>query len=171
MSVAIETDRLVMTRPTLDDAPMIEAMINSEGVGRYLPSNSPEDAFNRVLRNEGGWSFYGSGPLIVREKAGGALAGQCGLFHGRRGLGEDFDPFPEAGWVIAADYHGKGYAGEAMVAILDWVRREHGVRRVVAIIDPDNLPSIRLAEKMGFGDIGQAIYKDSKVVRFAWEAV
>lgn len=170
MSAILTTERLVMARPTLDDAYAIEAMVNASNVGHYLPSNEPEDAFQRMLRNEGCWSFYGYGPLVLREKANGDFAGQCGLFHGKRGLGDDFDPFPEAGWVIAADHWGKGYAGEAMAAILAWAHRDHGVERIVAIVDPDNHPSTKLAGKLGFEDIGAATYKDRRVIRFAWEA-
>ncbi len=82
-------------------------------------------------------------------------------------MGLDFDGFPEAGWILRADATGKGIAGEAMRAIFDWFDREHGPRRVVAMIDPDNAPSIALAGKLGFSAMREAVAPDgTRVILF-----
>ena len=109
------------------------------------------DTFARLLRNAGSWSLYGYGTFMVRMRGGdGSIVGNCGVFHSYRGLGEDFDDRPEAGWILAESAFGKGVAREAMDAALAWFDREHGPREVVCMIEPANAPSVALAEKLGF---------------------
>ena len=55
------------------------------------------------------------------------------------------------GWIFAPPAQGQGYAGEAVAAALAWADRALKTRETVAIIDPDNSRSIRLAERAGFG--------------------
>lgn len=63
---------------------------------------------------------------------------------------KDISRYPEAGWVFAPRAHGKGYAGEALGAILTWLKEVRGISECVCIIAPENKPSIRLAERHGF---------------------
>lgn len=145
------TDRLELRRPTAADiAPMV-AIVSHPETQRFLgPTQCPADHFARFQRNAGSWLLHGYGGFIVRLKGQAGPIGNCGVFHSYRGLGEDFDDLPEAGWIIAADHCGKGIAGEAMRAALEWFDRTHGPRRTVCMIDPENAPSIRLAEKLGY---------------------
>lgn len=167
----IETENLVLRRPKLDDFERVHEMIRTEEVHRFLgPDHGYEDSFLRAMRNEGCWSFFGYGPFIVRERGSEDFVGQCGLFHSRRGLGEDFDPFPEAGWVIDPNHWGKSYATEAMRSIIDWSKKERGIERIVAIISEGNAASVAIASKLGFSEIGAANYKGDPVMRYAWTA-
>ena len=74
---------------------------------------------------------------MLRERGSGELVGNAGVFHSYRGLGEDFDDSPEAGWILRADRVGQGLAHEAMTAALAWFEREHGRRRIVCMITPE----------------------------------
>jgi len=47
-----------------------------------------------------------------------------------------------------------GFAFEACTALCDWAHQEHGVRQFAAWIDTDNQPSLALAHKLGFVDVG-----------------
>lgn len=148
----LATERLELWRPRASDRPLLEAMMAPEPVRRFLGSMVPDpvDMHARLLRNAGSWSLYGYGTFMVRERGGEAIIGNCGVFHSWRGLGADFDDKPEAGWILAESHFGKGIAHEAMTAVLAWFDREHGPREVVCIIAPDNLPSTKLARKLGF---------------------
>ncbi len=55
----------------------------------------------------------------------------------------------EAGWAVAPDRTGKGYAGEATAAVFDHLFGVLGVRRVSAVTSPGNRPSRRLMERLG----------------------
>jgi RimJ/RimL family protein N-acetyltransferase len=61
---------------------------------------------------------------------------------------------PELGWALLPQFHGRGYATEALRAVLAWGDDHIAQRRTVCIIHPDNHPSFRVAEKLGY----KAIY-------------
>ena len=55
----------------------------------------------------------------------------------------------EVGYHVRAELQGHGYATEAAAACHAYARDVLGVRRLIAIIHPDNVPSQRVAEKIG----------------------
>ncbi|GGE04888.1 hypothetical protein GCM10011515_25590 [Tsuneonella deserti] len=134
-----------------------------EAVRRYLGATEPStpDLFTRLLRNAGSWTLYGYGSFVVRERGQARIIANLGIFHSWRGLGADFDDRPEAGWILAESHFGKGVASEAMTAVLGWFDEVHGKREIVAMIDPENAPSIALAGKLGFGPTRRAELPDT----------
>jgi RimJ/RimL family protein N-acetyltransferase len=52
-----------------------------------------------------------------------------------------------------------------MTAALDWFEREHGRRRIVCMIVPENAPSIALARRLGFTPMRDAVLPDGDTVR------
>ena len=137
----IETERLILRKHTLDDYEPAYAMYSDPIVVRHIGDGKPgtrQDVWHRVLRFAGHWQLLGYGLFAVEEKASGNFVGEVGLADFHRGLGDDFDPFPEAAWIMAASAHGKGYATEAMHAALTWFDDNRGRQRTVCIIDPPN---------------------------------
>jgi RimJ/RimL family protein N-acetyltransferase len=161
------TERLELWRPRIADRPLLETMMEPAAVRQYLGAMEPStpDVFTRLLRNAGSWSLYGYGTFMVRERGGEAIIGNCGVFHSWRGLGEDFDDKPEAGWILAESHFGKGIAREAMTAALSWFDHEHGPREVVCMIEPANGPSIALAERLGFKPTREAQLPDGAEIQ------
>ena len=103
-------------------------------------------------------------PLFaVVERASGIMLGEVGLIRAERGLGADFDPFPEAAWILARPAHGRGYATEAARAVHDWFARSRPATRTVCIIDPRNAGSLQVARKLGYRSFGTSIYHDDVV--------
>jgi RimJ/RimL family protein N-acetyltransferase len=125
-----------------------------------------EESWNKFLRNAGFWPITGFGLFAVIEKETGVYAGHVGLGSFHRGLGADFDPYPEGAWGLASAAHGKGYASEAALAAHDWLQAQHGSQRTVCIIDAENMPSLRVAGKLGYRAYGEAIYKEKRVIKF-----
>jgi RimJ/RimL family protein N-acetyltransferase len=161
------TERLVLTPPAVADRAELHAMTQDQAMQRFLPSDTAEhDSFSRMLRNAGSWALYGYGPLTVRLAGEPAIIGSCGLFHSWRGFGKGMDDVPEAGWSIASAHWGKGYAGEAMAAILAWFDREHGARRMACMIDVENERSHRIAEKLGFVAYGRHEHDGHPVILY-----
>jgi RimJ/RimL family protein N-acetyltransferase len=126
---------------------------------------SREDTWHRLLRFAGHWHLLGYGLLIVEERASGRVVGEVGLADFHRGLGEDFDRWPECAWMISSDVHGRGYATEAAAAMLGWMETSFAPPRTVCIIDPENAPSLRVAQKLGFHAFGEAVYKNNLVLK------
>ncbi len=88
--------------------------------------------------DDGGW---------LLTLADGTVVGEC---RWRLDAGGD----AEISYAIVPAYRGMGYGGEAVAALVGWVRAQPGVRRVVAEVDASNLPSRRLLQRLGFVDGG-----------------
>jgi RimJ/RimL family protein N-acetyltransferase len=82
------------------------------------------------------------------ERASGRFVGNGGLAQFERGI-KELEGFPEAGWAFTPDAWGKGYATEAMTAILKWADGQ-GLGEIRCIIDTGNTASHNVAGKLGF---------------------
>ena len=56
---------------------------------------------------------------------------------------------PELGWALAREHWCHGYATEAALAVRDWARNDRGFDRLISLIEPANVRSQRLAERLG----------------------
>lgn len=101
-----------------------------------------------IGRFEEEWRERGFGPWAVAPREDpGALLGFCGLTVPM--FLPDVLPAVEVGWRLAREAWGSGYATEAARVALDFAFQEHGMREVIAIVDPANARSLRVAEKLG----------------------
>ena len=152
-----------MRPPTRDDFEDSVAMWGDPIVVRHIGYKpfTREATWARLLRYVGHWQLLGYGMWTVRERATGAFVGEVGLLEAMREISPPLDA-PELGWVLAKHAHGKGYATEAVHAALAWGRRLGD--RFTAIIDPDNAPSLRVAEKCGFREVRRPTYNDESIV-------
>ena len=107
------------------------------------------EAWNRFLRNAGHWQMTGIGHWAVIERGSAEMIGQVGFAYSGSKMGDDFDPFPQAGWLLATHAQRKGFAREAVVAAHDWFDR---VTRgpSVALITEANTASLQLADRMNY---------------------
>lgn len=88
--------------------------------------------------------------LPATEVAGPRVIGSVG-FHGP----PDEAGRLEIGYSVDPGYRRRGYAREAVRAMLDWAHATHGIDTFVASISPDNEPSLRLADQFGFQQVGE----------------
>jgi RimJ/RimL family protein N-acetyltransferase len=162
----LETPRLILRGHRLADFEPYHAMVADPAIRRhFLPGPlSREDAWARFLRSFGYWAVLGYGTWAVEERATGAYAGVVGVFDAKRDIEPSIDGMPEAAWSLAARVHGKGYATEAVGAALAWTDRHLGGARICAIIAPQNIASIRVAEKTGFRPWQEATFKNKPSV-------
>jgi RimJ/RimL family protein N-acetyltransferase len=137
-------------------------------VVRYItgvPSTGAQ-TWMRLLTYPGLWGMLGYGYWAVEDRATGTYVGDVGFADFRREIEPPIAGVPEIGWVLAPQVHGKGYATEAVRAALAWADEHIGVPRTVCIVDPQNLASIRVAEKAGFTEIARTTYKGDPTVMF-----
>lgn len=147
----LETERLLLRPPVIDDFRSLHALTENAAMREHLAGfASVEDSYKRLLSTIGCWSAFGFGTFSVIERATGDYVGNCGVFRMMRGLGDGFDDHPEAGWIVAHSRWGQGYAGEAMAATLDWIERDHGIAKTNCMIAPGNAASERIAAKLGY---------------------
>lgn len=164
----LETDRLVLRGFRPDDLDAMTAMWAMPAVVRYISGVplSREQSWTRLLRHIGMWSVMGFGFWAITEKASGQLVGEAGFHEMRRDMTPSIEDTLEAGWGLVPGVHGRGYASEALNAMLPWATANHGGMPVTCIIDPDNAASIRLAERHGFREFARSIYQGSDILIF-----
>lgn len=143
----IETERLVLTELTPDDAGFILELLNEPTFIEHIGDKGvkTEEEAHTYLR-EGPLDSYerhGFGILLTMAKYTRIRLGMCGLVR-REGF-EDAD----LGFAFLQRFWSRGYAYEAAAAVLEYAAGTLGLRRVIAMADPDNSQSIRLLEKLG----------------------
>lgn len=92
------------------------------------------------------YQTWGFGPYAVVERQYHNVIGYCGLFFFPDINGQ---PEVEIGYRLRRAAWGQGYATEAVRAIRDYAFYTLGMKRLIALIDPSNVASIRVAEKIG----------------------
>lgn len=162
----IETERLILRGHTPEDFPAFAAMWADPVVTRFIGGAplSEEDAWAKYLRVAGHWALLGYGFWSIVEKASGQRVGEAGILNVKRDTNPSFRDAPEIGWGLLPAVHGKGYATEAVKAILGWAEDHFGKVRMVCIIDPDNTPSLRVAERCGFHEYARTTYKGEAII-------
>ena len=144
----LETERLLLARLSYDHCEFIFELVNEPTFKRFIGDkdvHSLEDA-NCYLREGpiGSYERFGYGLFLVTVKEDDMPAGICGLV--RR---EEFDD-PDLGFAFLERYRQKGYASESAGAVLEYGFYELGLRRIIAMADPDNEHSVRLLDNLGF---------------------
>lgn len=142
----IETSRLVIRRPQPADAEAIfERYASDRDVTRYLgwPAHDSVDETRTFLEfSDAEWDRWPAGPYLALSRADGTLLGGTGF-------GFETPYRAVTGYVFAKDAWGRGYATEALHAMVE-IGRGTGVRRLYALCHPDHRPSWRVLEKCGF---------------------
>lgn len=157
----LETSRLILRHYRKEDFRPNLAIVGDPQVMRYFSAPiGAEECWRRLSASAGSWSLLGFGGWAVVRKSDDKLIGMVSLFNAWRDLEPCFGEEPEMGWIFSADVHGRGIAGEACRAALDWADTNLPPTPVWAIIAPDNVPSRRLGERLGFEELSETLYHD-----------
>jgi [ribosomal protein S5]-alanine N-acetyltransferase len=145
MPERIETERLLLRKPRIEDARTIfEGWAQDQEVTRYLtwrPHERSEQAQEFVQGCIHAWEGETRFPYMITLKQNGQVVGMI-------------DPRIEGskvgiGYGAARAHWGKGYMSEATRAIIDWAFQQPSIYRVYATTDVENLASQRVLEKAG----------------------
>jgi RimJ/RimL family protein N-acetyltransferase len=168
MTPVLETERLLLRAHTPQDLPASVAMWSDPAVYRFLGGQqlNEEDCWTRLLRYAGHWAWHGFGYWAIVEKSTSELAGEAGFACYKRDLVAPHRDSPEAGWLLSSRFHGKGYATEAVQAILEWGDLHFGNAPTFCIINPLNTASIRVAEKCGYHEEAHTSYKGRPAIAY-----
>ena len=160
----LATDRLALRGHTVDDFAACAAMWADPVVTRHIGGRpfTEQETWAKLLLNLGHWQALGFGYWVVEERASGRFVGEIGLANFKRELEPPLGDVPEAGWVLATWVHGRGFATEALRAVVGWAdaRWPH----TACLIDPGNDASVRVAEKCGYVQVAPAIYKGQPTI-------
>jgi RimJ/RimL family protein N-acetyltransferase len=146
MPVPPSTPRLAFREMTPDDLDDMAALLGDPEVMRYYPHpKSRDEALAWIAWNQRLYREYGVGLWLLTLREGGEFVGDCGLTPQQIEGADEI----EVGYHVRAAFQGRGLATEAAAACRDYARDVLGVDRLIAIIDPGNRPSQRVAEKLG----------------------
>jgi RimJ/RimL family protein N-acetyltransferase len=123
-------------------------------IGTEVPANWPASAARTLRRRVGQLEADPSEQewllrAMLTRDAPRTLVGRIG-FHAP----PDARGSLEIGYAVLPEHRRRGYAAEAVEAMLAWARREHGIRHFVASVGPTNVPSLALVRKAGFAQTG-----------------
>jgi RimJ/RimL family protein N-acetyltransferase len=167
----LETARLRLRGHRAEDLVHCAAMWSDPVVIRYTVGKAltEEECWRRMLSYVGHWALMGFGYWVAEEKATGNFVGEIGFADYKRDIEPSLKGVPEIGWVLASRAHGKGYATEAVRAAVAWSDAHFGSGRTACLISPENVASVRVAEKSGYREFVRTIYKGKPTVMFVRE--
>ncbi|HEY0199930.1 MAG TPA: GNAT family N-acetyltransferase [Rhodanobacter sp.] len=144
----IETERLILRPPQCEDFDGYAELIGDEETARYIGGHlSRAAAWRKFLQMPGAWVVQGFGMFSVIDKVAGRWLGQLGPWK------PEGWPGNEIGWSFRRDAWGKGYATEAGMAAIDWAFDRLGWTDIIHCIDPGNIASQKLAERLGSSNL------------------
>ena len=142
--IRIETERLVLRLPRIEDFDRYAEMLGDEETARFIGGHLPRPAaWRRFLQMPGAWMVQGFGMFSIVDRDSGRYLGQAGPWR------PDGWPGNEIGWTFHRDAWGHGYATEAARAALDWAFEHLGWDEAIHCIDPGNASSQRVAQRLG----------------------
>jgi [ribosomal protein S5]-alanine N-acetyltransferase len=144
----LETQRLFLRHfHILDSEPMCRVFSDPE-VMRFGDGVQTEEWVRDWLRTclQRYYATWGFGPYAVVERRTKDVIGYCGLFFFPDAGGQ---PEIEIGYRFSRASWGHGYATEAATAVRDFAFGTLGIKRLIAMIDPANTSSVRVAQKLG----------------------
>jgi RimJ/RimL family protein N-acetyltransferase len=143
----LETTRLILRPWYVEDFEIYASMCAEPEVVRFTTIDakpmSRTDAWGAFAYQLGHWLLRGFGQFAIVERASNEIVGRAG-------------PWQPEGWpdfeiqcVLRRAYWGQGYATEAMKVCIAYAFAELDRQHLIGLIEPDNVKSIRLAERVG----------------------
>lgn len=167
MLPTLTTPRLILRTHTLSDHAACCTLWSNPEVTRFIGGrpSTQEEVWQRILRYAGLWQLLGYGYFLATDRQTGALVGEFGLADFHRDITPPLGTTPEAGWAMLPHFQGRGLAREARTAMLAWA--DQTMPRTVCMIAPENTPSLKLAQKLGYTEYAQTTYKEAPTVLLA----
>jgi len=158
---ALHTERLLLRPLTVNDAvPLFEAFGDPETMWFF------GDVHDSVAETESVFEYFVTGPS-ARNSRQWAICLKTERVIGSLSINGIVNRSARIGFILIGRHQGRGYMPEALGAVLDYVFGPPlDLHRVTLHIDPDNRPSQRVAEKLGFTLEGQL--RESFPIRAMW---
>jgi ribosomal-protein-alanine N-acetyltransferase len=165
MSISIPTlltNNLTLRPIHPTDAASLYRIYNTDGVLQYFPNTTPpplEKVDRFVARQLAHWEEYGYGNWAVTTHDSSEIIGWAGL----QFLPETSET--EVGYLLDKAHWGKGYATEAARASLEFGFKNFNFLEIIALVEPDNIASLKVAAKCGLVAVERKVYWGVEMVR------
>ncbi len=142
----LRSERLKFRELTMEDVDNLQLIFADPiAMKYYKATKSIEETKNWIQWNLDSYASDGHGLWAVHLKETGEFIGQCGLIpNNPRGYRED-----DVGYLFVRKFWGQGYATEAAIRVKEYAFSDLGKSTVVVYMAPDNLPSRKVAERIG----------------------
>lgn len=166
MTTLLETRRVRLRQYRHDDLDELAAMFADEETMRYYPRpKTREEALAWIEWSLELYAEHGFGLWVMESTSTSAFLGDCGLTPQMVEGVSDI----EIGWHTKKEFWKQGFATEAALACRDMGFDSFGLTRLISIIDPENIASRRVAEKIGMRPERMAVHDDYPCVIYAIE--
>ena len=160
--IELETERLVLRPAESKDAKAIYKYRSDSETNKYqgwIPETLDDvDSFLKKISSEinlaNTWFQF-----VIIDIDNSDIIGDLGIHF----LNDDQ---AEIGCTLEKSKHGKGYATEALKLVMDYLFNKLNKHRIIGSIDPQNLKSIGLVERLGFRK--EAHFKESLLINGEW---
>ncbi len=139
----LKTKRLLLRPSTYEDWPEFRDLMESDRSVYMGGPFSTEQAWGDFCHGIALWHMFGFGSLSIELLSTNQCVGRIEINFGPR------CPEPELGWQVFKFAEGKGYAIEAATEMRKWAFEERKLDTLVSYINPENLRSQKLAERLG----------------------
>ena len=144
--IVLKTPRLYLRKIRMADRPAIGSILqDAEVMYAWEHAFSDDEVTDWMEQNLMRYDRDGYSYWAVMEKSTGDLVGLCGLLAEKAGEESDLG----IGYIFGKKYWHRGYAQESASACVDYAFRTLGAGHVTAQIRPNNLPSVKVAERLG----------------------
>ena len=156
MLTIVETERLIIRQITHEDALNLAKVLADPIVMKYstvgVHSEEQIDAYITKCKNQ--YDSNGYGHWAIYTSRTNEFVGVCGLNEHK----VDSDDIIHVNYRLAADQQGKGYAVESTLGVLDFAKNSLKFNAVYALIDPDNISSVKVANRAGFQFVRSSVF-------------
>lgn len=162
MSNFLETSRLIITPPHLNDFANLYALQSDPEVMQFIGNGvrGEEEVMKGLTNAINHYEKYGFSFGCVFEKGSGKFVGRAGLIY----LGyDDTQPDIEIAYALVKSAWNKGYATELATALTEWGFQNLNVNRLVADIKSNNQGSRHVLEKIGMKYEKRIIYPNTTI--------
>jgi RimJ/RimL family protein N-acetyltransferase len=169
MAEVLRTERLTLRHATTADHRFMFELVNDPAFIRNIGDRGVRtlaDAERYVLDGPiASYGKFGFGMYVVELKETGAPIGLCGF------VKRDWLPDVDIGFAFLPQYRSQGYAYESATAVRRYGHEVLGLSRIVAIVSPSNVDSIRLLERIGlrYESMVRPASEDADIKLFAAE--
>lgn len=143
----VETDRLLLRKFKASDVKDYHRILKNKAVYEWLGKGTEktEEQVKKIIDYDlAHWENHGLGTWAVVLKESNTLIGHCGF-----GMIKELNQY-ELLYAFSPEYWGKGYATEAGVASLEWLKNHTSIQSIIALSYLNNQRSIHVIEKLGF---------------------
>ncbi|UTZ38655.1 GNAT family N-acetyltransferase [Vibrio campbellii] len=159
----IKTERLELRKFAQQDRSEVIKLLKNSDFRAFSPTGAmiPDQAEMRFEEFVSEFQNKGIGKFCVVERTTGELVGYCGI----ESFNYKGESLVELGYRLKVSARGKGYAFEASSAVLS-LASQFGYTKVLALTEPENMPSQHILLKLGFKACGKGYYQNMPVQYF-----